>query len=327
MELSVRRTSIVALAIAGGGLSASASAQQACGERLTKAALTLARPNLASVRITSQTSLVHVRAHPGCGGELETRAQLYLESSFSGCEAWGSGQIATASNANHRVTAQRDCAVYLCSTAWHTRGRSYFNDAELATVRGNAVRAGELCQLGSPPPPPPPPPPAPKSAVQPKVIPKPVVQDPSRFVAPVEVPEQIKPEEGLDLGVEGGVPGGVEGGVPGGVVGGVVGGLPDAPPPMQAVRVGGQIKEPKKLKNITPVYPDIAKQARVQGVVILECTISPQGKVTDVKVLRGIPLLDAAAIEAVKQWVYTPTLLNGVPVPVIMTVTVNFRLS
>jgi len=148
-----------------------------------------------------------------------------------------------------------------------------------------------------------------------------------KFTAPVEVPEQIKPEEGLDLGVEGGVTGGVEGGVPGGVVGGVVGGLPDAPAPVQAVRVGGQIKEPKKLKHVAPNYPDIAKQARVQGVVILECTISPQGKVTDVKVLRGIPLLDAAAIEAVKQWVYTPTLLNGVPVPVIMTVTVNFRLS
>ena len=96
------------------------------------------------------------------------------------------------------------------------------------------------------------------------------------------------------------MPGGVEGGVPGGVVGGVVGGLPDAPPPPQAVRVGGQIKEPKKLKNVAPAYPDIAKQARVQGVVILECTISPQGRVTDVKVLRGIPLLDAAAKEAVQ---------------------------
>jgi protein TonB len=149
----------------------------------------------------------------------------------------------------------------------------------------------------------------------------------NKFQAPIETPEQVKPEEGIDLGVEGGVPGGVEGGVPGGVVGGVVGGLPDAPPPPQAVRVGGQIKEPKKLKNVNPAYPDIAKQARVQGVVILECTISPQGKVTDVKVLRGIPLLDSAAIEAVKQWVYSPTLLNGVPVPVIMTVTVNFRLS
>ncbi len=189
----------------------------------------------------------------------------------------------------------------------------------------SVVKAFFVEPAAAPPPPPPPPPPAPKAANIPKTPPRPVVED-AKFIAPVEVPEQIKPEEGLDLGVEGGVAGGVEGGVPGGVVGGVVGGLPDAPV-AQAVRVGGQIKEPKKLKNVTPVYPDIAKQARVQGVVILECTISPQGKVTDVKVLRGIPLLDAAAIEAVKQWIYTPTLLNGVPVPVIMTVTVNFRLS
>jgi protein TonB len=176
------------------------------------------------------------------------------------------------------------------------------------------------------PPPPPPPPPAPKATIQPKVQPKTMDEAP-KFTAPIEVPDTVKPEEGLDLGVEGGVPGGVEGGVPGGVVGGVVGGLPDAPPPQQAVRVGGNIKEPKQLKRVQPVYPDIAKQARVQGVVILECTISPQGKVTDVKVLRGIPLLDESAKEAVKQWVYTPTLLNGVPVPVIMTVTVNFKLN
>jgi periplasmic protein TonB len=190
----------------------------------------------------------------------------------------------------------------------------------------SAVKAFFVEPAAPPPPPPPPPPPAPKAQVVPRAMATPVPTE-SKFTAPVEVPEEIKPEEGIDLGVEGGVPGGVEGGVPGGVVGGVVGGLPDAPPPSQAVRVGGQIKEPKKLKDVKPSYPDIAKQARVQGVVILECTISPQGKVTDVKVLRGIPLLDAAAIDAVKQWVYTPTLLNGVPVPVIMTVTVNFRLS
>ncbi len=178
----------------------------------------------------------------------------------------------------------------------------------------SVVKAFFVEPAAAPPPPPPPPPPAPRQQNQPKPVSTPV-------------PEQVKPDEGIDRGVEGGVPGGVEGGVPGGVVGGVVGGLPDAPPPPQAVRVGGQIKEPKKLKHVNPAYPDIAKQARVQGVVILECTISPQGKVTDVKVLRGIPLLDSAAIEAVKQWVYSPTLLNGVPVPVIMTVTVNFRLS
>jgi TonB family protein len=99
---------------------------------------------------------------------------------------------------------------------------------------------------------------------------------------------------------------------------------PEAP---QAVRVGGAIAEPRKLKNVSPFYPAIAKQARVQGVVILECTIGVDGRVRDVKVLRSIPLLDAAAVEAVRQWVYAPTLLNGAPVPVIMTVTVNFKLS
>jgi protein TonB len=178
-------------------------------------------------------------------------------------------------------------------------------------------------------PPPPPPPPPPPSAARP-VVTRPVVSaptEPGKFMAPVEIPDEIQPETSMDLGIEGGVPGGVEGGVAGGVVGGVVGGLGEAPPPVAAVRVGGQIKEPKKLKHVAPVYPPIARQARVQGQVVLECTISPQGRVTDVRLVRGIPLLDASAIEAVKQWVYTPTLLNGVPVPVIMTVTVNFRIS
>ena len=186
-----------------------------------------------------------------------------------------------------------------------------------------AVKAFFVEPAAAPPPPPPPPPPAPK-VVQQKA-PTPVQEQ--KFVAPVEVPQEIKPSAGIDLGGEGAA-GGVEGGVAGGVAGGIVGGLPaEPPPPVQAVRVGGQIKEPTKTKNVPPVYPDIAKQARVQGIVILECTISPQGKVTDVKVLRGIPLLDQAGIDAVKQWQYTPTLLNGVPVPVIMTVTVNFRLN
>ena len=93
------------------------------------------------------------------------------------------------------------------------------------------------------------------------------------------------------------------------------------------VRVGAQVKEPRKLRHVTPRYPEIARAARVQGVVVLECLIDEQGRVKEVKLLRGLPLLDQAAIEAVKQWLYTPTLLNGVPVPVVMTVTVNFRLS
>jgi len=101
-------------------------------------------------------------------------------------------------------------------------------------------------------------------------------------------------------------------------------GVPESGDPL---RVGGQIKEPKKLKNVAPEYPEIARQARVQGVVVLECTISPEGEITRVTVVRGVPLLDQAAVDAVKQWVYEPTLLNGVPVSVIMTVTVNFRLG
>ncbi|HUG38566.1 MAG TPA: energy transducer TonB [Candidatus Limnocylindrales bacterium] len=200
--------------------------------------------------------------------------------------------------------------------------------AEALPEPTSVVKAFFVEPQAAPPPPPPPPPPAPKAApTQPRPVSTPQPVQENTFTAPIETPDEVRPEEGIDLGVEGGVPGGVEGGVPGGVVGGIVGGMPEAPPPPAAVRVGGQIKEPKKLKNVSPVYPDIAKQARVQGIVILECTISPQGRVTDVKLLRGIPLLDAAAVDAVKQWVYSPTLLNGVPVPVIMTVTVNFKLS
>jgi protein TonB len=93
-----------------------------------------------------------------------------------------------------------------------------------------------------------------------------------------------------------------------------------------AQRVASEIKEPKKLKNVPPRYPQAALQARVQGLVILEAVISPTGCVRSLGVVRGIPLLDWAALSAVAEWRYTPTLLNGVPVPVIMTVTVNFRL-
>jgi periplasmic protein TonB len=214
----------------------------------------------------------------------------------------------------------------------------------LGTVRAFFVESAAA------PPPPPPPPAAPKAAVAaPKISkPKPVIQEP-QFTAPIEVPREIPKDEGvasaaraLDSapaagagggepgGVEGGVPGGVAGGVPGGVVGGVLGGVPKEeppPPPDKPVRVGGQIKAPRKVRDQAPSYPDVAKQARVEGVVVLEAVISPEGRVTEVKVLRGSPLLDDSAVNAVKSWVYSPTLLNGVPVPVVMTVTVSFKLS
>ena len=97
--------------------------------------------------------------------------------------------------------------------------------------------------------------------------------------------------------------------------------------PNQPVRVGGSIKAPTQLSKVQPVYPAEAQAARVQGIVILEATIGVDGRVADAKVLRSVPLLDQAALDAVRQWVYTPTLLNGVPVPVIMTVTVTFNLA
>jgi TonB family protein len=94
-----------------------------------------------------------------------------------------------------------------------------------------------------------------------------------------------------------------------------------------AVRVGGKVRPPKKIKDVKPVYPEAAKTARVAGIVIIEATIGADGKVIDAKVLRSIPMLDQAAINAVRQWEFTPTLLNGAPVPVVMTVTINFTLK
>ncbi len=87
------------------------------------------------------------------------------------------------------------------------------------------------------------------------------------------------------------------------------------------------IKEPKKIKHVKPVYPQIAQTAKVQGIVIIEATIGKDGSVKDAKVLRSVALLDQAALDAVRQWKFTPTLLNGEPVEVIMTVTVNFTLN
>lgn len=103
--------------------------------------------------------------------------------------------------------------------------------------------------------------------------------------------------------------------------------VPPPPAPAPAiVRVGGDIKAPRKIVDVAPVYPQIAREARVEGIVILEAVIAEDGAVRDVRLLRAVPLLDAAAVEAVRQWRFTPTLLNGQPVPVVMTITVAFRL-
>ena len=91
-----------------------------------------------------------------------------------------------------------------------------------------------------------------------------------------------------------------------------------------AVHVGGKVKAPTKIKDVKPVYPAIAQSAHVAGAVAIEATIGPDGKVIDAKVVRSIPLLNQAALDAVRRWEYTPTLLNGVSVPVLVTVTINF---
>ena len=116
-------------------------------------------------------------------------------------------------------------------------------------------------------------------------------------------------------------PGG-EGPGPPGLPGGSGDGPATAVP--ERVRVGGHIEAPRKIRHVDPLYPELARRAGVTGMVILECVIDRDGKVDRVVVLRGHPLLDAAAVDAVRQWTYRPTLLNGVPVEVVMTVTVRF---
>lgn len=116
-----------------------------------------------------------------------------------------------------------------------------------------------------------------------------------------------------------------------------LGPMPPPPPPssnaavsnsgMAPIRVGGNIKVPTKLKDVKPLYPPAAQDAGIQGVVIIEATIDTNGRVSDARVLRSIAQLDDAALDAVRQWEFTTTQLNGVPVPVIMTVTVNFSLQ
>jgi protein TonB len=110
-------------------------------------------------------------------------------------------------------------------------------------------------------------------------------------------------------------------------------GVPIAPPPpvqprsQEPQHVGGSIRPPAKIVDVAPQYPALARASRVEGVVILQATIDSRGSVEAATVLRSIPLLDQAALDAVRQWRFTPTLLNGMAVPVIMTVTVNFELS
>ncbi len=189
-------------------------------------------------------------------------------------------------------------------------------------------------------PPPPPPPPPPPAAVPVKIV-KPVTRliQAGKLMAPRAIPKQINvfkeqelPPEVSSVGVQGGVPGGVPGGQAGGVLGGIIGGLGSnlPPPPKETpkrIRVGGQVQTAKLVNKVQPVYPPLAKQARISGTVRLQAIIAKDGSVVELQVLSGHPLLQQAALEAVRQWRYHPTLLNSEPVEVITTIDVIFTLG
>jgi periplasmic protein TonB len=201
--------------------------------------------------------------------------------------------------------------------------------------------------VAPPPPPPPPPPPAAQAPVKVvKVIPRQF--DAGKLMAPKVVPkevatikeEELPPPTSGVAGVVGGVPGGVAGGSPGGVLGGIIGSVPSAAPPPppppkavekaatpQRIRVGGNVQQARLVKQPRPVYPPLAKQARIQGVVKLSAVIAKDGTIQQLEVISGHPLLVPSALEAVKQWVYQPTLLNTEAVEVVTQIDVNFTLS
>jgi protein TonB len=165
----------------------------------------------------------------------------------------------------------------------------------------------------------------PATATRPTVAPNP-------DAAPIHAPDTIAPEVNVPVPgvpqVPGALPVATGYGVPSAAPGAsVVVIAPPAPRPPELVRPGGKVREPKRIAFVPPVYPPIAASARIEGTVILEAIIDETGAVTNLKVLRSIPLLDAAAKEAVSQWRYSPTTLNGVNVAVIMTVTVTFTLK
>jgi protein TonB len=193
----------------------------------------------------------------------------------------------------------------------------------LATGELPVPREGAVFVAVAPPPAPAvPPPPPPRVHVEPVV---------NASAAPTEAPDGVKPEIDLPIPVDLGDP------PPVGVIGGIGSGAglvirdepPPPPPPAPAgpLRVGGVVKPPTRIVYVPPTYPPIALASRTEGYVILEATIGEDGTVRDLRVLRSSPLLDDAAREAVRQWRFTPTLLNGQPVSVLMTVTVTFNLN
>jgi protein TonB len=192
--------------------------------------------------------------------------------------------------------------------------------------------------LVAPPPPPPPPPPAAAPVKVVKQIQTDIVNGQLR--TPTKIPKKVEiikedeapPPVMATTGVVGGVPGGVPGGSMGGVLGSIasagsnVAALPKVATP-QRVRVSSGVSTGMLVRKVNPVYPPLARQARIQGQVVLQAQISKSGDIENLQLVSGHPMLAPAAIEAVKQWKYKPYLLNGEPVEVETTVQVNFSLA
>jgi len=185
------------------------------------------------------------------------------------------------------------------------------------------------------PPPPPPPPPPPTEA--PKVV-KPVARliQQGKLMQPRAIPKQVEVFKEAELPPEAPVAGGVLGGVDSGLLGGLGAGpavaAPPPPPPpppkqTQRIKLGGQVVAAKLVAQPQPVYPPLARQARIQGNVVLHAIIDKDGRVGELQVISGHPLLVQSALEAVKNWRYQPTQLNGDPVEVDTTITVSFVLG
>ena len=153
----------------------------------------------------------------------------------------------------------------------------------------------------------------------------PVARERPPAPAPVEEPTSIAPETGVE-----GSPDGIEGGVAGGVGDDPAGESASSGPGVGQsgpVRLGGTVAPPKKIKDVRPVYPQVALATQARGTVILDVTIGTDGKVQDAKVIHSVSQLDLAALEAVRQWEYEPTRINGALVALIMTVVVNFAIQ
>jgi protein TonB len=187
------------------------------------------------------------------------------------------------------------------------------------------------------PPPPPPPPPPPVATQVVHVKPQVHLMDAGKLMAPKVIPKEVKiikedAEPDMSAGMSGGVPGGVPGGSMGGVLGGVIGGMGGAPPPPKPklsgpLRVGGNVQAARIINRVQPVYPPLARQTRISGTVRLHAIIGKDGTITQLEVMNGHPLLQQSALDAVRQWRYQPTLLNGEPVDVDTTIDVIFSLN